>query len=1113
MTTSPSSGLSPEAKEFVPLVQNSSISIPLYVDENTVASIYPSDQQPLMVQAIYPMLVTNSKGTDNIQFPEIEFHIQPSQQQQFHIDSCANIQQSSSINGNSSSNTTSQIVLLPTTNSPAGYYPGPQIIYSPNEQVNAFYPIDYCEQPLINFSIQQPNQMNKSNRISSSQPQRPSSFRQQHTTYRPSSRGGGGGNRGNGNPNNRNSYYDYNNRRNGSSYVSNSGRGNPSNSKRISSSYHQHDYNNYYHSSSRSRGYLPRSSQQQHQQQQQQQQQHDEHRKDHFDYYNHDNNDYRQSDHINEDGTPFEFRPEDFPSLPINNNQQSDNKTPTQSIASLNTKSASSWNEIVSASRRRSTSPQSIAPSQDQRSDRSRSFNNKLSINNERKLSNKIPNLQPTISKSPNRASKINSQDEQQQQQQRSSSLTNSDPPIIEHNNNTKLNDIKDDGFIQTKHQHRRLKRKNKIKEESTSFTEQSNEIESAPYALDDENAFPTLGQQIINPNNSELLSKSKIHQTCVSDMFNALSTSTQIKQQNSHSKPTTTTNDNHVDSKVIPKRSKGHEQPKARKSTKVKRILNKNTEENQKQSNLTVEKDIQNETDINTTNITEEDHQNSNTLSSSSTDSRNLIFLMDILSSVAWVKRGAAKATPIKFMPDEEELNSMIDKSGDHDDDDDEQKTKDVEMDVEKDDENGNPDDEDNVIIPGVGPIGMYASNRDDPLLEIKDDGEDSDAEDFLIRPDDNLIVAAHIEDDTSSLEVYVYNDKEGYLYVHHDILMLNMPLCLTWFDYDVNDGNTGNYVAVGSMEGMIELFDVDLVDQMEPLYTFGKKPKKKKSKKSSKKTNNKSGEGHDAAVLDLSWNKLVRQIIASSSADATVALWDLSQMKMALHLDKIHEKQIQSICWHPTEPQNLLSGSADKTVCLIDCRDANNKSSQHRWTFDSDIERVTWNIFDSNQYLASTENGYVYAMDIRQTTVPVFSLSAHDSAVTGLCLSPTVPGFLVTSSFDETVKIWDIENGGVTFIAERQFQTGQINTCIANPDFPFTFAIGGQSKGLQIWDCTENANVRSRFGTRAKFEMVEVVEETASAKPVVSAFPTTSPNVTSAVLKAQRKKSSKKK
>jgi hypothetical protein len=39
----------------------------------------------------------------------------------------------------------------------------------------------------------------------------------------------------------------------------------------------------------------------------------------------------------------------------------------------------------------------------------------------------------------------------------------------------------------------------------------------------------------------------------------------------------------------------------------------------------------------------------------------------------------------------------------------------------------------------------------------------------------------------------ILVYNDKEGYLYVHHDILMLNMPLCLTWFDYDSNNTDAG--------------------------------------------------------------------------------------------------------------------------------------------------------------------------------------------------------------------------------------------------------------------------------------------------------------------------------
>lgn len=57
----------------------------------------------------------------------------------------------------------------------------------------------------------------------------------------------------------------------------------------------------------------------------------------------------------------------------------------------------------------------------------------------------------------------------------------------------------------------------------------------------------------------------------------------------------------------------------------------------------------------------------------------------------------------------------------------------------------------------------------------------------------------------------------------------------------------------------------------------------------------------------------------------------------------------------------------------------------------------------------------------------------------------------------------------------------------------------------------------VRSRFGSRAKFEMVEVADE--DTKPSIttttntaSSFPASAPKVTSAVLKANRKKMSKK-
>jgi hypothetical protein len=131
MTTSTSSGLSPEAKEFIPSLQippslppppPPPATIPLYVDENTITSFYTNEQPPL----IYPL----------IKIPDIEFHI------------------SSSTNDNPS-----QIVLLPTS----GCYP--------NAPISNFYPIDYSEQSLINYSLQQQHQP-KSNRISTFRPQR-----------------------------------------------------------------------------------------------------------------------------------------------------------------------------------------------------------------------------------------------------------------------------------------------------------------------------------------------------------------------------------------------------------------------------------------------------------------------------------------------------------------------------------------------------------------------------------------------------------------------------------------------------------------------------------------------------------------------------------------------------------------------------------------------------------------------------------------------------------------------------------------------------------------------------------------------------------------------------
>lgn len=56
------------------------------------------------------------------------------------------------------------------------------------------------------------------------------------------------------------------------------------------------------------------------------------------------------------------------------------------------------------------------------------------------------------------------------------------------------------------------------------------------------------------------------------------------------------------------------------------------------------------------------------------------------------------------------------------------------------------------------------------------------------------------------------------------------------------------GNLCAIGSMTPIIEVWDLDLIDCLEPAFKLGCKPSKKKNKKRV---------GHKDAVLDLAWNE----------------------------------------------------------------------------------------------------------------------------------------------------------------------------------------------------------------------------------------------------------------
>lgn len=155
---------------------------------------------------------------------------------------------------------------------------------------------------------------------------------------------------------------------------------------------------------------------------------------------------------------------------------------------------------------------------------------------------------------------------------------------------------------------------------------------------------------------------------------------------------------------------------------------------------------------------------------------------------------------------------------------------------------------------------------------------------------------------------------------------------------------------------------------------------------------------EGHADAINALSFNPASEYVLATGSADKSIGIWDLRNLKYKLHALVGHADSVTSLAWHPFEEAILGSASYDRRIIF--------------W----DLSRV-----GEEQTPEDAEDGppELYVMSVSslwKTTLTgcrsLFMHGGHTNRISDFSWNLNDPWVLCSAAEDNLIQVWKVAN-----------------------------------------------------------------------------------------------------